>query len=180
LEVSGLDRAKDIYCEFHPNGVELNTYLRDNQLKRRRQAEIRRNIRIEWRKFDSRENPGTAIVATGDYVVSQFCGLGSSRSGRIPDTGNRALVFVYCDSFSASTNLPAAMGYDVSGATTFVAGTDNQTSVSNGSASKEARLSGAWLHKSLNAGTNVFTAKYKTDGVGTVTFKDRRIAVIPL
>lgn len=164
--------------------ADLNTYLRDNLLETSgAKAQTPGGLFVSNGANSIAERiPTDAMIATQEGTTSTtFVDLATVGPSVSVVTGSQALVFLYCDSFSATVDTPAAMSYAVSGATTIAVATDSQMSVSNGSTSKEARLSAGWLQKSLNPGTNVFTAKYKNDAAsGTVNFKDRRMAVIPL
>lgn len=120
--------------------------------------------------------PHTATVATSQGTTSgSFTDLATTGPAVTVTTGTAALVGVgaYCSS-SVSTE-QAIMGYAVSGATTTAAA--DATAYRNAGTTITAATS--FSEAVLTAGSNVFTAKYRSSS-GTATFADRRIIVIPM
>jgi hypothetical protein len=77
-----------------------------------------------------------------------------------------------------STTASSLMSTETSGATSITDGTilTNQSLIRHGTNSLRATYIQVW---DVNAGTNTFTAKYRTTA-GTATFADRILQVIPL
>ncbi len=120
----------------------------------------------------------SALVATSETSASTtYVDLTTGGPAVTVTTGPAAIVMLYCDMWISSASGFAFMGYAVSGATTLAAadGTALQTSFTTGN-----RWGAAIMQTGLTAGSNTFTAKYRTSVAGTGTWLDRRIAVIPL
>jgi hypothetical protein len=91
------------------------------------------------------------------------------------------LVIVSCYAYSSGSNSAAVMGYDISGATTYSAGFDEVNQIWNNGAGSSVGLQNSWVsHKTVTAGSNTFTAKYRLRATGTATFDKRQISVINL
>lgn len=89
------------------------------------------------------------------------------------------ILFNACASDTATAN--QHMGFAVSGASTVAAADEwsNQVRQVDANVAGFERQSAVFLVTGLTAGSNTFTAKYKVNA-GTGTFKERRIAVVPL
>ena len=97
----------------------------------------------------------------------------------VPASG-KALVIVTASETNAGSSGGAFMGFAVSGATT-VAASDTQafSFVNGGNQAQTVQASGTFYVSGLTAGSNTFTAKYRGT-VGTATFVNRSITVVPL
>jgi len=98
-------------------------------------------------------------------------------------TGTRALVIV--SAFMGDTSENGTVGYmsfAVSGATTIAASDNNciASQVVNGSSSLRYRQSAVTRLTTLNAGSNTFTAKYRSSAAAGFGFQSREICVIDL
>lgn len=74
----------------------------------------------------------------------------------------------------------AQMSYAVTGASSISAGNDTVVRYDSSNANDGMRAFSAKLQVGINAGSNVFTAKYTTPNGGTATFEHRYLMVIPL
>jgi hypothetical protein len=123
----------------------------------------------------------TATVATAaDCTANTYSDLAQSGPAVTVTTGTKALVIVTATQKSVTAGIRSFMGYAVSGSTT-IAATDetaliklqNTTNASNERASSASVVT-------LTAGSNTFTAKYKTTSSDISTFSDRTIFVMNL
>lgn len=128
---------------------------------------------IAWR------TPSQATVSTLQSTTStSYTNLSTSGPAVTVTTGTRALVIISCSLQNNSTN-SSYMSYAVSGATTVAATDAVAIRHRDGSGSSgEEQMSRAYLHTSLTAGSNTFTAKYRVIG-GTGSYQNRDITVIP-
>jgi hypothetical protein len=122
-----------------------------------------------------------AKVATSQSTTSgSYTDLATSGPAVTLTTGTKALVIVTTELVNAGgANFGAYMAYAVSGATTIAATNDTCLKTISGSGGATDRLSAASI-VTLTAGSNTFTAKYKSDFGGTSTFNNREINVINL
>ena len=129
------------------------------------------------------EDPNGAVVATSQATTSatyvDLTTAGPSATVTIRSTGT-AIVILTAQAMTANSGVEAYMGFAVSGATT-VAASDAQALVSatrnTGDTPKQSAV--FWV-TGLTAGSNTFTAKYRSGTAGTnATFVDRNIIVIP-
>jgi hypothetical protein len=121
-------------------------------------------------------DPVTATVATSQTTASgTYVDLTTPGPAVTVITGTKALVVVTANLQCAGTD-QAWMSFAVSDATTLAA------SDTRGIAATRAfpqRFSAVTLLTTLTAGSNTFTAKYRTTGGSTGTFLDRDIVVVP-
>ena len=123
----------------------------------------------------------SAVVATSQQTSSSsYTDLTTAGPSVTVTTGTKALVIVSCESIGPDGTGFPYMSYAVSGATTISAADDRAVtirvpSVNNSTvhASTASRLS------TLTAGSNTFTAKYRSSS-GTATWQYREIIVIDL
>ena len=123
----------------------------------------------------------TATVATANDVTSNtYTDPATSGPEVTLTTGTKALVIVTCNQKSVNAGKRSFMGYAVSGATT-IAATDTtalikmQDIINLG----QERASCASV-VTLTAGSNTFTAKFKTSDSDISTFTERSIFVMNL
>lgn len=119
----------------------------------------------------------TATVDTSETTAStSFTDLATSGPAATVTTRTSALVFIAAN---LSNNTDASlMSMAVSGAST-VAAADTKAIRHGGSATIDSEAGTFFVVTGLTAGSNTFTAKYRVNA-GTGTFRNRRIAVIPL
>ena len=125
-----------------------------------------------------------ASVATQQSTTSQtYTDLTTSGPAVTVTTGTKALVIVSSECTNQAVNRSAFMSFAVSGASTVSANDDNALIITNSVADwEEFRASSATLVTGLTAGSNTFTAKYRSDDISSCTarFKNRNILVIDM
>ena len=123
-----------------------------------------------------------ATVATSQTTTSNsYTDLATVGPEVTLTTGTKALVIITCAlSNGGASNQRAFMSYAVSGATTIAASDASAVINVNGqTAPTQVRASAAAI-VTLTSGSNVFTAKYKSESSNTSTFLNREINVINL
>jgi hypothetical protein len=125
----------------------------------------------------------SATVATSQTRASESYGDLSTTGPEVTlTTGTKALVIVTALMGNTTENGPIGfMSYAVSGATSISASDTvaTQSRIVTGSSTMVNRQSAASRLSTLNAGSNTFTAKYRTSG-SQVGFSNREIIVIDL
>ena len=123
--------------------------------------------------------PVATSQGTASTTYTDLATAGPVATVTIPASG-KALVIVTSSETNGGTLGGAFMGFAVSGATT-VAATDTQafSFVNGGNQAQTVQGSGTFYVSGLTAGSNTFTAKFRAT-VGTATFANRSITVIPL
>lgn len=122
--------------------------------------------------------PVTASVATTETTTSaSYTDLATPGPAVTCTTGTQAIVSIR-SGISDSTTQSALMSYAITGATTWSPGDDSYSLLNGGTAGMHA--SAMYLHTGLTAGSNTFTAKYRSVAGSTGTFNFRKIIVIPL
>jgi hypothetical protein len=165
--------------------AQFNTYIRDNLLETA-PAKATAGVGNGAIFVKSATNtiaarlPDQASVSTSQSTSSgSYVNLSTVGPAVTVTTGTRALVIVSASIQNNSTN-SSYVGIAVTGATS-IAATDDQalrTRDSSGGAA-EMQMSYAYLFTTLTAGSNTFTAKYRTNG-GTSTYRNRTMTVLPL
>ena len=121
--------------------------------------------------------PSVATVATSQTTTStSYADLATVGPAVTVTTGTRALVIVTCRMRNNTGVNLNRMSFGVTGATTSVA---DDTRALEHEGNTWQRASTVHMMTGLTAGSNTFTAKYKT-AAGTAVFEDRQIIVIPL
>lgn len=121
-----------------------------------------------------------ATVDTDQSTTStSYTDLATSGPAVTVVTGTTALVIVYANTYNGTLDKYNLMSFAVSGATTLAASDDRAGTIRTRTVTDGVDLVGIIYYATLTAGSNTFTAKYKTDG-GTANFRRRRIVVIPL
>lgn len=121
-----------------------------------------------------------ATVATTETTSStSYTDLATSGPAVTATTGTAAVVVLTADVANSTVNAGGYMSVDVSGATT-IAGNDIRALRLVSDVASNRNRASAMARVTVTAGSNTFTAKYKTTGSGTATFRDRDILVIPL
>ena len=124
-------------------------------------------------------NSGATISTQEATTSTSYTDLTTSGPAVTVTTGTKALVIVTAN-ILASAGERSLMSFAVSGATTIsasdtTAASRNQTSAGNGTDRRSAAN-----YVTLTAGSNTFTAKYKTASGGNGEFGNREIFVINL
>lgn len=114
-------------------------------------------------------------------TTNGYLDLATPGPSRTVTTGSIALVVISARITNNVNNTYGLMSVAVSEASTF-GGADDRALVLRGiDSGGEVRMSDVLLFEGLTPGVNTFTAKYASSPGGTsVSFADRRIAVIPL
>jgi hypothetical protein len=121
--------------------------------------------------------PTQATVATTETTVSTvFTDLATTGPAVTVVTGTSALVTLSAVMSTSSSGNPALMGYAVTSASA-ISALDANAAWNAGTTS--VRSTSTYLETGLTAGSNIFTAKYRTPA-GTSTFQNRQIIVQPL
>jgi len=121
----------------------------------------------------------TATVATLQSTTSTtYTDLATAGPAVTITTGTKALVILSA-TLKWGTAATPYMGYAVSGSTTTAVTDITALQIANGNSFTGARVSSV-SSVALTAGSNTFTAKYKTSNGNSVDFSDRQIIVINL
>lgn len=95
--------------------------------------------------------------------------------------GQQAMVWFTCQLDQDTTDMQAAAAIEVSGASSYVADNARCCVTRDGMPSgNPIQLMASYLFDPLSEGSTTFTAKYRTGGLGTATFSNRRLIVWPL
>jgi hypothetical protein len=123
-----------------------------------------------------------ATVATSQTTTSGgYTDLATTGPTVTITTGTKALVIVSSQLINGGgADYRAFMGYDVSGATTTAATDTTALIISAPIGGAQTQRASAASIVTLTAGSNVFTAKYKSQFGATATFLNREINVINL
>lgn len=128
-------------------------------------------------RFSLAESAGQNFIATLETTTSEaYTDLATVGPTVSILTGTQALVMFDAEHSQTGSGGTAAMSVAVSGATT-IAASDNYAF--NNSSSVQFGWAYGMLITGLTPGTNIFTAKYRTVGAGTVRFANRRLIVVP-
>ncbi len=123
--------------------------------------------------------PTTAYVGTSETTAStSYTDLATAGPEVTLGTGTKALVILSATLRNTTTDAFSRMGYAVSSATTVAATSARALATQVDEGDSWLQASAVYLHTSLTAGSNVFTAKYLVSA-GTGAFLDRHITVIP-
>lgn len=171
---------------FVGNGIltaaQLNTYLRDNMLL------MAPNLATGESNYFMASGPNTLVERTAQCVrasgsVTATTNVFTDKSGGpavTAETTTQAIVMQACRLESNTANAVAQQGYRVSGASTVVAGDTNSILLEGVAAGNFSQLCQMRVYTALTAGTNTFTCQYRTGGVGTATFSNRMLMVMPI
>lgn len=162
----------------------FNTYVRDNLLETMpAKASTAGSWFITTASHSIAQRSITqSTVATYQTTSSTAYGdLATSGPAITATTGTSALVFYAADMATATSNTGMFMSYAVSGATT-IAASDNWQLMLDGITSASSARAGRFHHVTgLTAGSNTFTAKYRSETGGVnATIGRRTLAVMAL
>lgn len=121
------------------------------------------------------------VAATCTRTANSYAAPDSGSAGPAVTvtTGTQAMVFLKAGMWNGTeTNIPA-MGFAVSGASTVAASDAFAISIVSSGTGTGNRFGGAFYVTGLTAGSNVFTAQYRSSAA-TSTFENRDIIVMPL
>ncbi len=160
----------------------LNTHLRDNlnETAPGIATVASRLIVTTGANAIAERIPAQAGVTTAEGTTStSYTDLATAGPAVTSTTGTIALVIITAWLWNPSLNGVAYMGCAVSSASTVVASDNDAVIIDKSTTDTIApRISVAILYTGLTAGSNVFTAKYRTN-LDTANFKERKIVVIP-
>lgn len=127
-----------------------------------------------WREI-SNDTRGTSNTASTTYT--------DLAAGAGPEvtitTGTKALVVISCHTENNTAGTRNMMGYAISGATTLAADDARAWGFQSQDANDPHIAGVTILQTGLTAGSNTFTAKYRTTlGSSTAVFQDRRLGVV--
>jgi hypothetical protein len=121
---------------------------------------------------------GATVATDQSTTSSSYTDLSTSGPAVTLTTGTKVLVIVSAYEYQSDSGGQARMSYAVSGATTIAAG-DSTALILRRIDDTNLRAS-AVSRVTVTAGSNTFTAKYRTTGTGTANFLNREICVIDL
>jgi hypothetical protein len=110
---------------------------------------------------------------------SSYVDLASAGPALTLTTGENALVVLTCNMESNTAGGISNMGVAITGATSEAATESNSLRYESGSTGDALQATFATIYTTLTPGSNVFTAKYKTNGAGTSSFSARKVCILP-
>jgi hypothetical protein len=129
----------------------------------------------EWGAAPSSANATAEVTTQQETTSTTYTDLVTSGPAVTITTGTKALVIVGASQEGGDPNSPS-MSFAVSGASTVAANDKWAWQTRDNNANNGSK---AYLLTGLTAGSNTFTAKYKTSG-GTSYFRNRNIIVIDM
>ncbi|MER5252894.1 hypothetical protein [Streptomyces sp. NPDC002855] len=165
--------------------AQFNTHVRDNLLETgpAKITAANQYLVATGSKTMAARTPAVDFIATAESTTStSYTNLTTTGPAVTVTTGTAALVDVGANMRSSLLAEGMYMGVTVSGATTLAAA-DALSLGFDGtpSASCQVLASKALIYTGLTAGSNTFTAKYRSTAAGnTALYVNRRIIVIPL
>jgi hypothetical protein len=135
---------------------------------------------LEWTTISAIPANATATVATTETTTAtSYTNLTTAGPAVTLTTGTKALVIVTALITADATNCFSFMSYEVTGASTVSAADAAALQWRQGTATGTRSRASAATIQTLTAGSNTFTAKYRTDGGGNNgSFTARSILVI--
>ena len=132
-------------------------------------------------KSGSTPTSAVATVATDEQTSSSsYTDLTTSGPAVTLTTGTKVLVIMSALAYTDGANQQASVDFAVSGATTRAASDATRLSIRGAGAGITMTRASSASRITVTAGSNTFTAKYKTSAAGTAYFSDRQILVIDL
>ena len=123
----------------------------------------------------------SVTVTTAETRTSSSYGdLATAGPAVTVTTGTKALIIITTFMANNTAGSGTHAGFAVSGASTIAATDAGAFGFQSGIANQDIVASFVYIEKSLTAGSNTFTMKYRIGTSGTGTWKNRRIAVVPL
>lgn len=164
--------------------AQWNTHVRDNLLQ---SAVAKATTAGRWfvatgaNAIAERAISSTAATGSSTTTSTSYTDLASADGPAVTiTTGTQALVMYYAEISHSVADADSRISYAVSSATT-VSASDTWACIVDGRLSGSGNRTGAMhLHTGLNAGSNVFTMKYRVGVAGTGTFAKREIIVMAL
>jgi hypothetical protein len=125
--------------------------------------------------------PGSAsnyVSTTQTTTSASYTDLTTAQSVTLT-TGTKVMVVVGCWASASIAEYMASMSYAISGATTSAASDDYSVAVVSSTANDKDQQSYVSF-RTVTAGSNTFTAKFRTESAATGSFSYRTLAVIDL
>jgi hypothetical protein len=124
--------------------------------------------------------PTSATVATSETTTStSYADLATVGPAATVTTGVAAMVFIKSGIDNNTANIGTFMSFAVSGASSQAAADASAVNIAGVTAANRVRIGAAFRVTGLNAGSNIFTAKYKVASASTGTFTQRDLIVLP-
>jgi hypothetical protein len=163
--------------------AQFNQYVRDNLLETmpaKATAAGRWYITTAVNAIAERTISQNTVATYEATSSTTYTNLTTSGPAVTATTGTSALVFYAADMATATTSTGMFMSYAVSGATT-IAASDTWQLLLDGITSASSARAGRFHHvKNLTAGSNTFTAKYRSGAAVAATIGRRSLAVMAL
>ena len=122
-----------------------------------------------------------AVDAEEGTTSTTFTTLTTAGPSVTLTTGTKVLVILSWYGYSNNTGGAAVMGYDISGATSYSASFAEVGQIyNNGAGSSQGQQNSFVSYKTVTAGSNTFTAKYRCRSSGTASFDFRHMTVLNL
>lgn len=163
---------------------EFNTHIRDNlnETSPGKATTSGSHFIVSGTNTIVERRTTNAFVGTNESTTSTtYTDLATPGPAVTVATSTRALVLLYTQMGTSVSSGAFAMGYAVSGATTIAASDPRALVITSGTVGHSFHVSATIFDDILTAGSNTFTAKYRSHTAGGVTtgFSSRRICVIP-
>lgn len=163
--------------------AQFNTHIRDNLLETAPAKATTANgyFVATGSNTIAQRLAGSSEVGTLESTTStSYVNLATTGPQVTVTTGTSALVVITAQVFNNTSSDFSIMGVDVSGATT-IAPSDTDAAMFQQAAGETLQNSTVSMAKmfTLTAGSNTFTAKYRTVSGGTANFRRRKMVVIP-
>jgi len=121
-----------------------------------------------------------AVDSEQSTTSTSFTDLTTSGPSVTLTTGTKVLVILSWYGY-ASSGGASVMGYNISGSTTYSAAFAEVGQIWNNGSGSSLGLQNSFVsYKTVTAGSNTFTAKYKVRGSGTASFDFRHMTIIDL
>lgn len=162
--------------------AQFNTHVRDNLLETMpgKAAAAGRWFVVSGTNAIAERVISEASVATAQTTGStSYVDLATVGPAITVTTGTKAIVFWGANMSNATAAVGSNMSVAVSVSTTIAASNTFRCCTNGHTAANGVRVS-SFYRFSLTAGSNTFTAKYRSDTASLSTFSDRMIAVLPL
>lgn len=162
--------------------AQFNTHVRDNLLET---MPGKASAAGNWFAVSATNAIAERAISEANVATSQttastsYTDLATVGPSITVTTGTRALVFWSANMSNASANIGSNMSVAVSSATTIAANNTWRCCINGYTAANGARAGSFYLF-TLTAGSNIFTAKYRSDTAAVATFSDRQLMVMPL
>lgn len=164
------------------SAAQFNTYVRDNLNTTAPAVATSAGNLIVTTGLNAvtQRIPTVTLLATSEGTTSNtFVNLTTSGPSVTVTHGVKAMLILGCQVSNASSGSGGRMGVDISGSNTQAASDINSFEAKSGNVSDAYQGSWVTLHNPLVAGSTTWLGKYKVVGVGTATFSNRLIAVVP-